>query len=292
MLTLRCRICLDVMGNDSTPMATQCGHIYCLDCATFHFAQADPFCAVCRKSQTLETMVRLFLDTEDDSTRENKSEVAHEEEQLSSSPVSVRSIERAGEDAVSMVKQAIAGREDMQDALLSCNTFVNCVTPREQPHINQELLREISFQLMLVQTELKDHEERFSRLKQEVQVARGAETAARLQSDEHRRLARRTEKQRLATAEDLRIQGERYQEIYQQLVVASEDANRQRVWAGKVLNELDEMKKEMESWREQAAKAKRKYYALKNDMKAWKQAAQGGTRRGHTRAGSDDLEIV
>ncbi|KAI0647544.1 hypothetical protein C8Q79DRAFT_907492 [Trametes meyenii] len=273
-------------------MATQCGHIYCLDCATFHFAQADPFCAVCRKSQTLENMVRLFLDTDEEPTSGNQNDALNEEEQLSSSPVSVRSIERAGEDAVSTVKKAIAGREDMQDALLACNTFVNCVTPRERPHINQELLREISFQLTLVQTELKDHEERFSRLKQEVQVARGAETAARLQADEQRRLARRIEKQRIATAEDLRIQGERYQEIHQQLLVASEDANRQRVRAGKVLNELEEMKREMESWREQAAKAKKKYYVLKNDMRAWKQAAQAGTRRGHTRAGSDDLEIV
>ncbi|KAI8982853.1 hypothetical protein BD414DRAFT_537872 [Trametes punicea] len=272
-------------------MATQCGHIYCLDCATFHFSQADPFCAVCRKAQTLENMVRLFPDSEEEYA-DLHAERSHEEEQLSSSPVSVMSIERAGQDAVNTVKKAIAGQEDMQNAILACNTFVNCVTPRERRHINEELLRELAFQLTLVQTTLQDNQERITRLKDEVQMTRAAETAARLQLDGHVRALRRLEKQRAAVGEELKAQQERYELIYQQCIVATEDATRQRVRVQKILQDLEDMSKEMQKWRDTAAKAKRKYYALKNELKELKQAAQSGSRHGHMRTGSDDLEIL
>ncbi|KAI0371700.1 hypothetical protein BV20DRAFT_941611 [Pilatotrama ljubarskyi] len=272
-------------------MSTQCGHIYCLDCATFHFSQGDPFCAVCRRPQTLENMIRLFPDNDSDVARDDTSDMG-EADQLSSSPVSVRSIERAGQDAVDIVKKAIAGREDMKDALLACNTFVNCVTPREKAHINEELLRDIAFQLTLVQTVLKDHEKDIARLKNEIQIARAAETTARLQVDEQRRLARRAEKQKAGLAEELKAQQERYELIRQQCIIATEDATRQRVRAGKLLNELEEKEDEMLKWREQAAKAKRKYYALKNELKEVKRSAAGGQRQGYLRDGSDDLEVV
>ncbi|KAI0362667.1 hypothetical protein OH77DRAFT_1416939 [Trametes cingulata] len=272
-------------------MSTQCGHIYCLDCATFHFSQGDPFCAVCRRPQTLESMIRLYPDNDCDAARVDTSDVL-EANELSSSPVSVRSIERAGQDAADTVKRAIAGKEDMKDALLACNTFVNSVTPRERAHINQELLQDIAFQLTLVQTVLKDHEKDITRLKNAVQIARAAETTARLQVDEQRRLARRAEKQKAGLLEELQAQQERYELIRQQCIIATEDATRQRVRAGKLLNELEEKENEMLKWREQAAKAKRKYYALKNELKELKRSAGGAPRQGHPRDGSDDLEVV
>ncbi|CDO77926.1 hypothetical protein BN946_scf184679.g5 [Trametes cinnabarina] len=239
MLLLRCKICLDTMGSGSTPMATQCGHIYCLDCATFHFSQADPFCAVCRKPQTLENMIRLFTDSEEDSTDGNGA-VGHVDEQISSSPVSVMSIERAGQDAA-----------------------------------------------------LHDNQAQITRLKNEVQIARAAETAARLQLDGHRRALRRAEKQIAAKEAELQAQQERYEEIYQQCVVATEDATRQRVRSAKLLNDLEEMSEEIQKWKEHAAKAKRKqYYALKNEVKDMKQAARAGSSYDHRRSGSDDLEVI
>ncbi|KAL7283776.1 hypothetical protein ACG7TL_003213 [Trametes sanguinea] len=309
------------MEGDSTPMATQCGHIYCLDCATFHFSQSDPFCAVCRKAQTLENMIRLFPDSEEDSAK-GAADDMHDAEQISSSPVSVMSIERAGQDAVNTVKKALAGREDMQDAVLACNTFVNCVTPRERPHINETLLQDISFQLNLVQTvcfhllnpklsanqtdvqALHDNQDHITRLKNEVQRVRAAETAARLQIDGHARALRRAEKQIAAKDNELKAQQERYELIYQQCIVATEDATRMRVRVAKVLQDLEDMSTEMQKWKEQAAKAKRKgsvisvtftahqYYALKGEIKELKQVAQGGAGHGHRRSASDDLEVI
>ncbi|EIW51759.1 uncharacterized protein TRAVEDRAFT_67585 [Trametes versicolor FP-101664 SS1] len=266
-----------------------CGHIYCLDCATFHFSQADPFCAVCRKPQTLENMIRLYTDTDDGFTRDDASAMG-EDDQLSLSPVSVRSIERAGEDAAGAVKKAIAGRADMDEALVACNTFVNSVTPRERAHINEELLRDIAFQLTLVQRVLKDNEVQVTRLKEEVQTARAAETKARLRIDQQRRLLKRAEKEQVEAVKGLAAQQERYDILYQQCIVATEDATRTRVRAAKAVNEFEEMEQEMKEWRERAAKVTKKYYALKSELKQLKQAAQGQPHR--SRARSDDLEVV
>ena len=119
MPSFRCSICLDTLDDAKKPMTTLCGHIYCLDCATFHLARMEqPSCAVCRKAQSLDQMIRLYPDWEDGETRED-SRYAHRDDPVSSSPVSVRSIERSGEDAVDAIKQAIADRQDTHDALLT-----------------------------------------------------------------------------------------------------------------------------------------------------------------------------
>ncbi|KAI0780431.1 hypothetical protein BD413DRAFT_497075 [Trametes elegans] len=291
MLTLRCKICLEVMDSSSTPMSTQCGHIYCLDCATFHFAQGDPFCAVCRKPQTLDTMIRLYADSDEGTTRDDAHGMS-EADELSSSPISVRSIERAGQDAVNTVKQAIAGKEDMKDALLACNTFVNCVPPRERPHINEDLLREMLFQLTLVQTVLKDNEERVTRLKEELQQVRAAETSARVQIEERRRAARHAERQYATAIKELKALQGRYENLYQNYLTSTEDYTKLGVRNAQLKTALEDKTAEMEQWREQAAKATRKYYALKKDMRELKRAAQGSQRYGHARAGSDELEVV
>ncbi|KAI1791654.1 hypothetical protein LXA43DRAFT_1061173 [Ganoderma leucocontextum] len=54
-----CRICLDGLEN-KTAMSTTCGHIFCSECATYHFAQTRPICPVCRRPQTFEQLIRLF----------------------------------------------------------------------------------------------------------------------------------------------------------------------------------------------------------------------------------------
>ncbi|KAI0820207.1 hypothetical protein BC628DRAFT_1413253 [Trametes gibbosa] len=273
-------------------MATQCGHIYCLDCATFHFSQADPFCAVCRKPQTLDNMVRLYLDDDEECVRGSAGE-ENQEGGMGSSPVSVMCIERAGEDAAATMKRAIAGREDMQDALLACNTFVNSVTPRERPHINQELLHDIAFQLTLVQTVLKDNDAQVTRLEKEVHAAKAKETQARTQAEEQRRLLRRAEKELTAASKKWDAQREAYELLYQQCIVATEDASRQRVRAAKAENQTEEFAEETKQWRERYTKATKKYYVLKNELKQLKQAAQGRSRHTQPRTtGSDDLEIV
>lgn len=97
-------------------MATTCGHIYCLDCATFHFT-ANPSCAVCRKNQTLQTMIRLYPDWEADETRQSAVS-SLQDDTVFSSPTSVHSMDRAAEEAIMAAKQTIADRVDTEDALM------------------------------------------------------------------------------------------------------------------------------------------------------------------------------
>ena len=118
MPSFRCSICLDTLDDATKPMTTLCGHIYCLDCATFHFSREQPSCAVCRKPHSLDQMIRLYPDWEDADANVG-SRAVQEDESVSSSPVSVRSIERVGEEAVDSIKLAIAGRQEPQDAFLT-----------------------------------------------------------------------------------------------------------------------------------------------------------------------------
>ncbi|KZT64765.1 hypothetical protein DAEQUDRAFT_582026 [Daedalea quercina L-15889] len=60
----RCSICLDTLGEVSTPMTTPCGHLYCTACATrlFGGARGAP-CAICRRGpHALGALIRLYPD--------------------------------------------------------------------------------------------------------------------------------------------------------------------------------------------------------------------------------------
>ncbi|KAH9848892.1 hypothetical protein C2E23DRAFT_411617 [Lenzites betulinus] len=71
---------------------------------------------------------------------------------IGSSPALGFIIEGASEDAAATMERAIAdGHENMQDALLACNTFANSVTPRHRAHDYQKLIRNIHSQIMLAQ---------------------------------------------------------------------------------------------------------------------------------------------
>ncbi|KAJ8501651.1 hypothetical protein ONZ51_g457 [Trametes cubensis] len=238
-------------------------------------------------------MIKLYPDSEEDSSFKGNDNMA-DDGQLSSSPVSVMSIERAGRDAVMTVKKAIAGKEDLQDAVLACNTQVLEAYLPTYVRLTcaKGLLRDIAFQLTLVQTMLHDNQEQITRLKNEVERARAAESAARLQTDGYNRALQRSKKERAALEGKLKEQQKRYELLHQQCVLATEDATRQHVRVAQLIDDAKELSAELQQWKEHATKAKRKYYALRNEMKELKKAAQGGPRPGHKRADSDELEVV
>lgn len=95
-----------------------------------------------------------------------------------------------------------------------------------------------------------------------MQTARAAETKARLRIDQQRRLLKRAEKEQVEAVKGLAAQQERYDVLYQQCIVATEDATRTRVRAAKAVNEFEEMEQEMKEWRERAAKVTKKVRAL------------------------------
>ena len=60
----RCSICQDALDEANTPMTTLCGHLYCVECATYQFANGG-VCAICRTGPyELDALVKLFPDYE------------------------------------------------------------------------------------------------------------------------------------------------------------------------------------------------------------------------------------
>ncbi|RPD66646.1 hypothetical protein L226DRAFT_550534 [Lentinus tigrinus ALCF2SS1-7] len=268
MPSFRCSICLDALDATSKPMTTLCGHIYCLDCATFRFS-TQPSCAICRKPQALDKMIRLYPDC----------------------PISVRSMDKAAEEAVETVKFSIADKVEQEDALMVCNTFVNSVTDREKPHLNTELLRELSFQLALMSTKMKDEHARLKKMTKNVQTTRNIEARLTAQIEKQRSTMDRLEKEKACLSTQLDTTRERMAALQRQSSFSSEDAGRQRVNSAKVQNQLEEMQKELDYWKQQALKAKKKYIVLKNKVI---EADRALPSRSHCSAhdGSDDLLVV
>lgn len=60
----RCTICQDTLHEANTPMTTLCGHLYCVECATYQFANGG-VCAICRTGPyELDALIKLFPDYE------------------------------------------------------------------------------------------------------------------------------------------------------------------------------------------------------------------------------------
>ncbi|TFK92262.1 hypothetical protein K466DRAFT_513814 [Polyporus arcularius HHB13444] len=289
MPSFRCSICLDALGATSKPMSTLCGHIYCLDCATFRFG-SHPSCAICRSPQTLEQMIRLYPDWEGEETRQDAC-VPDTNDAVSSSPISVRCMDRAAEEAVETVKYTIAGKVELDDALMVCNTFVNSVTDREKPHLNTDLLRELSFQLALMSTKWKDEHAKMKKITKNAQTTRAIESRLIAQVEKQRSTIDRLEKVNASLSTQVVTMRERMDALERQFSCSSEDASRQRVHSAKVENELEEVRTELEGWKQQALKAKKKYIVLKNKVIAAGRAESSKSCRSAHDA-SDDLLIV
>nr|VWO94724.1 Sphingomyelinase (SMase) (EC [Ganoderma boninense] len=232
-------------------------------------------------------MIRLYPDWEDGDARVGQRS-AGEDEPVSSSPVSVRSIEHAGQEAVNSIKQAIAGNQQPQDAFLTCNTFVNSVTDRERGHINTKLLREVSFQLNLLSTKLKDDADRLREMRSTLQSARANEARMNQEIQKQKAEIDTLKEDRRRLEWGVLHQEDRIALLEHQCALSTEDAGRQRVKAGKAMAELEDVRQQCEEWKQAAVKAKKKYHVLKNKIEDTKRAA----RRSHTQDASDDLVVI
>ena len=59
----KCPICLEHLDHSVEPVTMPCGHLYCLNCASFWFHQGDALqqCTICRKGFRGEDIVKLWL---------------------------------------------------------------------------------------------------------------------------------------------------------------------------------------------------------------------------------------
>ena len=77
---------------------------------------------MCRNPHTLEQMIPLYPAWEDSATRDDARQAARPvspEETVSSSPDRVRLIDYEAEQTVDVIKRAIAGQVDPEDAFLA-----------------------------------------------------------------------------------------------------------------------------------------------------------------------------
>ncbi|KAI0086129.1 hypothetical protein BDY19DRAFT_961421 [Irpex rosettiformis] len=65
MLAIDCQICKDALGGDKLPVTMPCGHMYCLDCATFWFNSGDNKKCFCGKVFTGDQIIRLWTSNDD-----------------------------------------------------------------------------------------------------------------------------------------------------------------------------------------------------------------------------------
>ena len=109
---------------------------------------------------------------------------------------------------------------------------------------------------------MHDNQEQITRLKNEVERARAAESAARLQTDGYSRALQRAKKERAALEGKLKEQQKRYEALHQQCVATTEDATRQHVRVATLSADVEELSAQLQQWKEHAAKAKRKVRLL------------------------------
>ncbi|KAI0340071.1 hypothetical protein BDW22DRAFT_1360580 [Trametopsis cervina] len=60
MIAADCLVCTDPLGGERIPVAMPCGHLYCLDCATFWFNQGENQKCFCGRTFTGEQIIRLW----------------------------------------------------------------------------------------------------------------------------------------------------------------------------------------------------------------------------------------
>ncbi len=66
MFNANCPICLEELDAHNTPVAMPCGHMYCLDCATFWFNQSDvPQKCPCGRAFKGDEIIKLWTGADD-----------------------------------------------------------------------------------------------------------------------------------------------------------------------------------------------------------------------------------
>ncbi len=114
----QCSICFDELSDRNTPVAMPCGHMYCLDCATFWFNQGEsPQNCACGRAFRGEDVIRLWASSDNKAPR---SDTQTDFEYASQ-----------GRDVLDACNAALAGLEaggqhaDLNSALSKCVVHLN-----------------------------------------------------------------------------------------------------------------------------------------------------------------------
>lgn len=78
MFSADCLICRESLGGDKVPVTMPCGHLYCMDCATFWFNQGDNQKCVCGNGYSGEHIIRLWYSSDPSQPMAGSSTQGHE----------------------------------------------------------------------------------------------------------------------------------------------------------------------------------------------------------------------
>ncbi|CAL1705244.1 unnamed protein product [Somion occarium] len=258
-------------------MATPCGHLYCFDCTTFHFASessAAP-CAVCRTPQPLEALIKLYPDYD-----------------TPSQPASISNsrLREEADDIVESGRQALSASSIDTDTIANITSSVQGIldSVTEQTHPDTEfrpLLRSIGTVLADIRTRVQElHTLRQGELAQaEIErinaLARQQIEHARNDAKEDVRKYRQAYKRRETKLEqeniELQIQLENVRRKF--VFVTSEHESGQ--------HDLATLRGEVEALKKSSLKYQKKYHALRQSHRSLKRSASGGLD-------DDDLEVI
>ena len=112
----QCPICFEELDVHNTPVAMPCGHLYCLDCATFWFNQSEvPQKCTCGRMFKGDEIIKLWTGTSDPQTQAGRTS--------SSSTLVRRGNVASGRAAVAACNAALQGPETWGNSNILTNAL-------------------------------------------------------------------------------------------------------------------------------------------------------------------------
>ncbi|KAH9950255.1 hypothetical protein B0H21DRAFT_563690 [Amylocystis lapponica] len=256
----RCTICLEDFSDLNPALTTACGHLYCIDCATFVFANDGATCAVCRKPNTLDALIRLYPDW-DNSGEANGG--------ASGSMPKRTGLGEMGNDVLdachTVLESGIVTNANVAPVLYRAENLVASISRRKEAPDLQYLLQSLTEVFSELRAKIQDSDqtrdaqESAARMELQRQQRTRVLREVRVRKEEQRNM--RAEFLQQHTASQARIQylEERLQELTQDLA-----AERARVLSNRMT--MESLQEEMRQWRSSALKYKKKYHVMKQEV--------------------------
>ncbi|OBZ69173.1 hypothetical protein A0H81_10973 [Grifola frondosa] len=260
----QCTICLDEFTPSNSPMSTRCGHLYCVECAAFHFGQERPTCAICRKPQTMSDLIKLFPSYPSDSTSHSPRE-------------SLNGLGTIGNAEVDACLEALQADDcPTEQALYRLELYLQLHFCFEESSEGRHVWMSMAAILAQLRIKAKDSDKRILELLKEHHTlkrtmeqreANSVQQIRRQRDERRKRLQDQILQQEEMKAEMHAIE-ERYYVVQRELAAAREKSEKDR-------EVLTQVNVEMKRWRATAAGYKKKYYASKAQLTSFKKLAQG-----------------
>ncbi|CCM04413.1 uncharacterized protein FIBRA_06590 [Fibroporia radiculosa] len=243
-------------------MATHCGHLYCLDCATYNFATANASCAICRRPQTLDDLIKLYPDYEREPARPPSPLADARIADIGTSVLDAcyEVLQSDDEFDDETLGSALSKTDDLLEALSNCETC---------PSSTRRLLAAIVSVLSEIRAKLSETTSRIPELQRDrdrlLEIARTLKDKLKL-CIRDRQAERASANEQL---QDLRTEwSDRVSALQDRLQELSALLAAERAKAEASTTSCEKLEAEKKQWRLYANRYKKKYYALRKEHEA------------------------